>query len=211
MIDRQQCRSEEFANSLIHGLALLAALASVPYLLLARAWQSTPALTGCLVFVATMLLLYATSTLYHALPEGRVKRVFLRLDYGAIFLFIAGTFTPFALGAHAGEWGATMLPLVWLLAGAGVALKAFGYLSGPWISTGLYLALGWMVLIAALPLLAQLPAPGVQWLVAGGIAYSMGVVFFALDARVRYAHSVWHGFVAAGSGCHFVAVLAVAG
>lgn len=211
MADRQQCQGEEFANSLSHGLVLLAALVSAPYLLLSSTVPSGPAFTGIVVFSLTMVLLYLTSTLYHAVPQGRAKQVLLRLDYGAIYLFIAGSYTPFALGTPGSTRGWTLFALVWLVACAGVALKALGQLPQPRVSTGLYLVMGWLVLMAALPLLAQLPSAGVQWLVAGGLAYSVGVVFFALDSRIRYAHSVWHGFVAAGTGCHFLAVLGIAG
>lgn len=211
MDDREQSPGEEFANSLSHGLALLVALVAVPYLLLNATLSSGMAFTGIVVFATTMLLLYLVSTLYHALPPGRAKRVLLRLDYGAIFLFIAGSYTPFALGAPAAAHDGSLLALVWLVAGAGFVLKAGGYLSHPQVSTGLYLAMGWLVLVAALPMIAQLPRPGVQWLLAGGLAYSVGVIFFVLDARIRYAHSVWHGFVTAGTGCHFLAVLSLAG
>jgi hemolysin III len=157
-----------------------------------------------------MVLLYLTSTLYHALPAGRAKRIFLKLDHGAIYLFIAGSYTPFALGALAGSWGWTLFGLVWSLAAVGITLKTFGRLSQTWLSTGLYLVMGWLVLIAAVPLMQKVPLPGIELLVAGGLAYSAGVVFFVLDSRLRYAHAVWHGFVAAGTACHFFAVLGFA-
>jgi hemolysin III len=148
--------------------------------------------------------------LYHALPPGRAKRVFLQLDYCAIFLFIAGSYTPFALGALQGAWGWTLFGLVWALAAVGVVLKSTQRLSHPWASTGLYLAMGWLVLIAAVPLVERVPVQGLIWLVAGGLAYTVGVVFFVLDARVKYAHTVWHLFVVAGTGCHTFAVLGYA-
>ena len=154
-----------------------------------------------------MVLLYVASTIYHALPVGRAKRAFLKLDYGAIYLFIAGSYTPFALVALGGLWGWTVFALVWLLAATGVVLKTFDRLTHPWLSTGLYLALGWLVLIAALPVFKQMSLPSFSWLVAGGVAYTVGVIFFVLDSRVRYSHAVWHGFVAAGTGCHTFAVL----
>jgi hemolysin III len=137
--------------------------------------------------------------------------VFLKLDHGAIYIFIAGSYTPFALGALGGPWGWTLFGLVWSLAAVGIGLKAFDRLSHPWLSTGLYLAMGWLVVIAAGPLVERVPAAGLAWLAAGGIAYTAGVAFFMLDSRWRYAHTVWHGFVMAGSGCHFVAVLRYAG
>ena len=127
--------------------------------------------------------------------------------HGAVCLFIAGSYTVFASGHLGGPGAGAMLVVVWLVACAGVALKALGRLSSPWWSTGGYLAMGWLVLLAALPVVERAPAAGVQWLVAGGCAYTFGVVFFVLDARIRYAHAVWHGFVAAGTACHTWAVL----
>jgi hemolysin III len=154
-----------------------------------------------------MLLLYGVSALYHALPEGRAKRVFVRLDHGMIYLFIAGTYTPFTLGVLNGAWGWTLFGLVWGLAAIGVVLKAGNWLSNQWISTGLYLVMGWLVVIAAVPMFQRVPTAGLLWLAAGGLAYTLGVVFFALDNRVRYAHFIWHLFVLAGTVCHFFAVL----
>jgi hemolysin III len=211
MTARLQSLGEEIANSVSHGLALLAAIGAVPFLMAAARDLSTASRIGAIVFAVTMVLLYFTSTLYHALPNGRAKRVFLRLDYCAIFLFIAGSYTPFALGALYGAWGWTLLGLVWALAVVGVILKSTDKLSHPWASTGLYLGMGWLVLIAAVPLVERVPTQGLLWLVAGGLAYTLGVVFFVLDSRIRYAHAIWHGFVVAGTGCHFVAVMGYAG
>jgi hemolysin III len=210
MNERTQSLGEEIANSVSHGVALLAAIVAVPFLIAAARHLGIANVVGASVFAATMVLLYLTSTLYHALPAGRAKRVFMKLDHGAIYVFIAGSYTPFALGALGGPWGWTLFGLVWTLALLGVTLKAFDRLSHPWLSTGLYLIMGWLVLIAAVPLVERVPLPGVALLVAGGLAYTAGVVFFALDSRLRYAHAVWHGFVVAGTACHFFAVLGYA-
>jgi hemolysin III len=210
MAERPQSWSEEIANSVSHGVALLAAVGAVPFLILSTRHLSVANFIGSVVFAATMVLLYLTSTLYHALPAGRAKQVLLKLDYGAIYLFIAGSYTPFALGDVGGAWSWTLFGLVWSLAVIGVTLKAFDRLSHPWLSTGLYLVMGWLVLIAAVPLVERVPTPSVMWLLTGGLAYTAGVVFFILDSRMRYAHAVWHGFVAAGTGCHFFAVLGYA-
>jgi len=210
MTKRLQSLGEEIANSVSHGIALLAAIVSVPFLITSARKLSTASFIGTLVFAMTMVLLYLTSTVYHALPVGRAKSVFLKLDYGAIYLFIAGSYTPFALGALGGGWGWTLFGLVWSLALIGITLKAFDRLSHPWLSTGLYLAMGWLVVIAAVPLIERVPLPGILWLVAGGLAYTVGVVFFVLDSRFRYSHAVWHGFVAAGTGCHLFAVMGYA-
>lgn len=207
MTERPQSLGEEIANSVSHGVALLAAITGVPFLIASARHFGVANVVGASVFAGTMVLLYLTSTLYHAFPEGKLKRLFQKLDHGAIYCFIAGSYTPFALGALAGSWGWTLFGLVWSMAAAGVALKAFNRLSHPWLSTGLYLAMGWLALIAAVPLVEHVSLPGVILLVAGGIAYTTGVAFFMLDSRVRYAHAVWHGFVALGTGCHFFAVM----
>lgn len=210
MSERPQTLGEEIANSVSHGLTLVAALVATPILLVAVSPQSAANIVGAAVFAATMVLLYFTSTLYHALPQGRAKRVFMKLDHGAIYLFIAGSYTPFALGVMGGAWGWTLFGLVWAMAVMGIALKAFDRLSHPWLSTGLYLVMGWLVLIAAVPMVERVPSAGLTLLVAGGVAYTAGVVFFMLDSRVRYAHAIWHLFVAAGTALHYFAVLGYA-
>ena len=207
---RTQSLGEEVANSVSHGAALLASIAAVPVLIVAASHAGAASIVGAGVFGATMVLLYLASTLYHALPAGRAKRVFMKLDHGAIFLFIAGSYTPFTLGALGGPWGWTLFGLVWAIAAVGIALKGVDRLSRPWLSTGLYLVMGWLVVIAAVPLIEHVPLPGLAWLAAGGLAYTAGVVFFALDSRLRYAHAAWHGFVVAGTSCHFFAVLGYA-
>ena len=210
MTQRLQTLGEEIANSVSHAVALLAAIVAVPFLFAPARNLSAAGFVGTLIFAATMVLLYFASTIYHALPHGRAKRAFLKLDYGAIYLFIAGSYTPFALGTLGGLWGWSLFVLVWLLAAIGVFLKAFDRLAHPWLSTGLYLAMGWLVFFAAVPLFSHMPLPSMSWLIAGGLAYTVGVVFFVLDSRYRYSHAVWHGFVAAGTGCHTFAVLNLA-
>ena len=202
MTIRSQSLQEELANSVSHGAALLAAIAAVPFLMLAA---SRP--IGALIFAVTMVFLYFTSTLYHALPQGRAKTIFLKLDHGAIYFFIAGSYTPFALGAIDGSRDWLMLGLVWAMALTGATLKVVDLLEKPWLSTGLYLAMGWLVLMAAVPIVERVSLPVFNLLVAGGLAYTVGVIFFVLDAKLRYAHTVWHGFVAAGTGCHYFAVM----
>ena len=208
MEERPQSLGEEIANSVSHGVGFAAALAALPIVVAAAARQgSTVNIVGASVFAATMVLLYLTSTLYHALPRNRFKALFQKLDHGAIYLLIAGTYTPFTLGVLRGAWGWTLFGLVWGLAVIGVVLKAFDRLSHPIISTGLYLVMGWLVLIAIGPLSSHLPEAGLLWLLAGGLAYTAGVVFFAADGKLRYSHFVWHLFVIAGTTCHFFAVL----
>ncbi len=207
MTERPQSLGEEIVNSVSHGLALIAVIAAVPFLIIASGRLPTPNVVGAAVFAAALVLLYFTSTLYHALPAGRAKRVFLKLDHGAIYIFIAASYTPFTLGALSGPWGWTLFALVWSLAAVGIALKALDRLANAWVSTGFYLAMGWLVVLAAVPLVRHVPGPGIALLVAGGLAYTVGVVFFMLDSRIRYGHAVWHGFVMTGTTCHFFAVL----
>jgi len=205
--EREQSRGEEIANSVSHGIGLVAALVATPFLVLQAVRRGdTGFIVGASVFAATMVLLYLASTLYHALPIGKAKRVFRVIEHSAIFLLIAGTYTPFTLGVLRGAWGWTLLGLVWGLAMAGVALKTLNRMSHPIISTSLYLLMGWLILIAVNPLYARVPASGLLWLVAGGVAYTAGVAFFAADSRLRYSHFIWHLFVMAGTACHYFAV-----
>ena len=204
---RTQSRGEEIANSVSHGVGLLAALAATPVLVLSAVRHGGAArIAGASVFAAAMVLLYLTSTLYHALPRNRAKRVFQVLDHAAIFLMIAGTYTPISLGVLRGTWGWTLFGLVWSLAIAGVALTAGGGVRYPKLTTSLYLAMGWLILIAVKPLWLRMPSEGLFWLSAGGIAYTVGVVFYAAK-RVRYSHFIWHLFVITGTSCHYIAVL----
>ena len=205
---RTQSRGEEIANSLSHGFGLVAAVVATPFLI-QQALRHGDAgfIVGASIFAATMVLLYLASTLYHALPAGRAKRVFRVIEHSAIFLLIAGTYTPFTLGVLRGAWGWTLLGLVWSLAVAGVMLKALNRMAHPILSTSLYLLMGWLIVIAAQPLSARVPVSGLLWLIAGGLAYTLGVIFFALDSRLRYGHFIWHLFVMAGTTCHYFAVL----
>ena len=205
--DPPQSLGEEIANSVSHGLGLLAALGAVPFLVIAAVRRgSASGIVGASIFAATLVLLYLASTMYHALPRPRAKRVFRIVDHGAVFLLIAGTYTPFTLGVLRGGWGWTLFGLVWSLAVLGIVLTAAGGIRYPRLSTGVYLGMGWLVLIAIRPLWLRVPLAGLLWLLAGGIAYTIGVPFLAAK-RLRYSHFVWHLLVLAGSSCHFVAVL----
>lgn len=208
MQQRVQSIGEETANSVSHGIGLVTAVVATPFLIVNTVQRgSTINVVAVSVFAATMVLLYVISTLYHALPHGRAKQLFLKLDHGAIYLLIAGTYTPFALGVLNGAWGWTLFGLIWGLAMVGLVLKACDQLSHPILSTALYLVMGWLVLIAAAPLIARVPTVGLLWLVGGGLTYTAGVAFFATDHHLRYGHCIWHLFVLAGTTCHFFAVL----
>ena len=205
---RAQSLGEEIANSISHGVGLLAAIVAVPFLIIAAIRRGDAALiAGASTFAVTMVLLYLSSTLYHALPHNRAKRVFQIFDHGAIYLLIAGTYTPFTLGVLRGAWGWTLFGLVWSMAVAGIVLRALGGVRCQRLSICLYLAMGWSAVAAIKPLWLHLTLWGWVWILAGGIAYTAGVAFFAVDKRVRYCHFVWHLFVIAGSTCHFIAVL----
>ena len=208
--ERRQTLGEEIANSVSHGVGLLAAMAATPVLIVAAVNGGRAALVvGCSLFAASILVMYLSSTLYHALPEGRAKRVFRVLDHGAIYFLIAGTYSPFTLDALGGGWGWSLFGVIWGLAVVGIVAKSTGRAWHPRLSTALYLAMGWLALIAAKPLWTHLPREGLVWLALGGLAYSAGVAFYA-SPRLRYAHFVWHLFVVAGTTCHVFAVLACA-
>ncbi len=204
-----QSSGEELANSISHGLGLIAVLIGAPILMIA-AWRAGDRyfFIGAMVFTGAMLLVYLGSTLYHAWPPGSVKSVFQVIDHSAIFLLIAGTYTPFTLGPLRGIWGWTILALIWALAIFGIILKGVhGAEQRKKLSMTLYLGMGWLILVAFRPLILHVPISSLAWLVAGGIAYTGGVFFF-LSKRVQYAHFVWHLFVLLGTACHFLAVFA---
>ena len=209
--ERAQSRGEEIANSVSHGAGFLAAIAVSPVLVLSAVQRGGAAgIVGASVFAFTMMLLYITSALYHILPRNKAKGVFHILDHGAIYLLIAGTYTPFTLGVLRGAWGWTLFGLVWGIAVVGVVLKSIGGVRYKRLSTLLYLAMGWLIIIAAKPLWLNMSSQGLFWLAAGGGAYTAGVGFYAAK-RIRYAHFIWHLFVIAGTVCHFIAVLRYSG
>jgi hemolysin III len=204
--DRHQSPGEEIANGISHGVGVIAALAGAPVLIWA-AVRKEDALTvvAVSIFAASMVLLYLSSMIYHFLPTGRAKRVFLVLDHIAIFLLIAGTYTPFALEVLRGTLGWTLFGLVWGIALFGTITKLVPKLRHAGLSLVLYLGMGWMILPMIRPLYEHLPLHGMLWLIAGGLAYTLGVIFYV--ARARYAHFVWHLFTLAGTTCHFFAIL----
>ena len=196
----------ELANCISHGIGLLLAIAMLPVLLLSATKGGIHFSIGAAVFGATVVLLYLSSTLYHWLTHERAKHIFRLCDHSSIFLLIAGTYTPFALGVLRGPWGWTLLTIVWVLAVLGVATKvAFG-VRYPWMSMTLYLLMGWLAVAAVKPILLNIPVPGILLILAGGIAYTGGLAFFA-SRRLRYGHFIWHLFVITGTTCHYFAVL----
>lgn len=206
--DRIQSIGEEIANSISHGLGALFASAAAPILIFSSLQTgSITSIVSASVFAASMIVLYLTSTLYHALPHSRAKYFFQVLDHVAIFLLIAGTYTPFTLGVLEGTWGWMLFGFVWSLALIGIVMKfTFGARASR-ASTIIYLLMGWSVILFIEPLLENLSAQGFLWLLAGGIFYTLGVFFYVKDGKWRYAHFIWHLFVIAGTACHFFAVL----
>ena len=200
-------RGEEMANSLTHGAGLALSIAGLSVLVtLAALRADAGTVVGCAVFGTSLVVLYAASTLYHALRARRWKRVLRVFDHAAIFLLIAGTYTPFMLANLRGPWGWSLFGVVWALAAAGVVLKAFFTGRFDILSTLLYLFMGWLALLAIRPLMGALPHDSLVLLFAGGAAYTAGTLFYAWS-RLPYHHAVWHLFVLAGSACHFFAVL----
>ncbi len=198
---------EEIAHSAIHGVGILFSIAGlVALLVVARRTGEPGHVVACSIYGLTLFLLYLASTLYHGIPHPRAKRVLRVLDHSAIYLLIAGTYTPVTLISLRGGWGWTLFGLVWGMAIAGIALKiaAIGRLR--WLSMVLYLGMGWLVLIALKPLLLAVASGGVKLLFLGGVCYTVGTVFFGWR-RLPYHHAVWHVFVLAGSVLHFFAIL----
>jgi hemolysin III len=205
--NRGQSLGEEVANSISHGLGLVAAIVGTPFLILSAIdYADVSFVVGVSIFSGTMILLYLASTLYHAMPRGKAKYIFRVIDHSAVYLLIAGTYTPFMLGVLEGAWGWSLLAAVWTLALIGVGLKAFGKASHPAISTTLYVVLGWLILIVIKPLISLMEPNGLLLLVLGGVLYTLGVVFFVIDSRMRYGHLVWHLFVVGGTVCHYFSI-----
>ena len=206
MFERDQTRGEEIANSVSHGLGLAAVLVASP-LLIAHAERvgTVEFVVGVSVFVGSAAFLYLASCLYHALTRGPAKEVFRIIEHSAIFVLIAGTYTPFMLGALHGPWGWTLVSLIWVLAVLGVLLKTLSRKTHPLLSLTLYLGMGWLLVVAIRPLMQHVPRPGLALILAGGIAYTVGTAFFAAE-RLRYGHFVCHLFVLAGTTCHCLAV-----
>lgn len=197
--------SEEIASAITHGLAAIGSVAAGAVLVTLAARTGDPwTIVGVSVFVGTLVLLYTASTLYHAIPFERAKLRLKTADHCAIFALIAGTYTPFLLGGLRGPWGWWLFGVVWSLAVVGIVFKLFFTGRFKKASTLVYIAMGWLIVVATGPMREQLPASTLAWLIAGGLAYTAGTVFYLSNRR--YAHAIWHGFVMAGSTCHLAAV-----
>ncbi len=202
---------EETLHTALHGLGILASLAAIPWLVSVGIEGADPwRLAGAVVFALSALLLFTTSSVYHAVREPQLKQRMRRLDHSAIYLLIAGTYTPFTLGALRGTWGWSLFTIIWVLAVLGVVAKNTVGFRYPRLSTLMYVGMGWAAIVAIKPLAAALTDWELGWLLAGGLFYTLGVPFYVWKTR-RYTHAVWHLFVLAGVACHFVAVLSVTG
>ena len=207
--DRPQTLGEEIANAVSHGLGAACAVAAAPILIVAATRQGDAAfIAGAAIFAATMVLLYLASTIYHALPLNRAKRLFNVLDHSAIYLLIAGSYTPFSLVTLRGPWGWSLFGVSWGLALFGIVQELTLGRRTRVLSMLLYVAMGWLVLVAAQPLVAALPLGGLIWLGLGGVCYSVGIYWFIHDEKIRHGHGIWHLFVLAGSVCQFISVAA---
>ena len=195
-------------NALTHLFGAVLALAGAVVLIATVALGGDPwKLAGIAIYCATLILLYSVSTLYHGL-RGRAKEIMQKLDHHGIYLLIAGSYTPFCLVSLRGPWGWSLLGVVWTLALLGILQELQPRSEARILSLVIYAVMGWVALVAVVPLLHALGPAGFAWLAAGGLFYTIGIVFYALDTRLAHAHGVWHLFVLAGSACHYVAILA---
>jgi hemolysin III len=196
---------EELASWLTHGLGVLFSVAGWVWMSLLAQGDFLRTASAS-VFGASLVLLYTSSTLYHLVCNSRAKALFQILDHACIYLLTAGTYTPLSLVALRGAWGWSLFGIVWFLALAGVLVKTcFAGKKDHWLSTALYLVMGWLVIIAIGPLVRAMPPAGLAWLIAGGLSYTFGVVFFSWR-RLPFNHAIWHLFVLGGSMCHVIAV-----
>ncbi|MGB8259913.1 MAG: hemolysin III family protein [Terracidiphilus sp.] len=194
------------ANAITHGVGAIAAIAGAAYLIAVSTRGSAWCVTSCSIFAATLILVYICSTLYHSLVRTPARHVFQILDHASIYLLIAGTYTPFTLVTLHGPVGWWIFGVEWGLAAAGIVFKSFAIGRFEVASALVYLFQGWFVVVAVRPLFHAMDWHGIAWLAGGGLAYTLGIVFFAMD-RLRYFHAVWHVFVLAGSVFHYVAIL----
>jgi hemolysin III len=198
---------EELFNSITHGAGvLLSIVALVLLIVFSSIYGNASHVVSCAIFGVTLILLYSASTLYHSAQKPQIKSVFKILDHSCIYLLIAGTYTPFLLVTLRGVLGWTMFAVIWFLALAGVLFKVFFVNRFKIISTIAYVLMGWIIIFAIKPLIDSLQSGGIVWLVAGGLAYTLGVIFYAWE-KLPFNHAIWHLFVLAGSICHFFAVI----
>ncbi len=199
--------SEEILNSVTHGAGLLVSIAGLVFLIvLSSIYGQASHIVSCTVFGISLVLLYAASTLYHSFQTPTVKKFFQIMDHSCIYVLIAGTYTPFMIIIVRGALGWSLFAVVWFLTILGIIFKAFFVNRFNIISTIAYILMGWLIIFAIKPLLQTLPEGGIVWLVSGGLAYTLGTIFYAWK-KLPFNHAIWHLFVLTGSVCHFMAVL----
>jgi len=198
---------EEMANSITHGAGIMISLVCLTLLVVFSSIYGTPRhVVSCSIFGSSMVLLYSASTIYHSARTPRLRYIFKIIDHACIYLLIAGSYTPFTLITLRGRWGWTLFGVVWGLAVIGIVFKIFFVHRFKIVATLAYILMGWLVIVAIKPLVQNLPPGGLVWLVSGGLAYTLGALFY-LWKNLPYSHAVWHLFVLAGSICHFIAVM----
>lgn len=205
--NKKQSKKEELANTISHAIGLGTAVIAAPFLIYYSSNHGDVwAVAGTTVFIVTAMALYFSSSVYHGVKEGKWKDIFQIADHVAIFLLIAGTYTPFTLGVLNGTFGWMMFGLIWIIAITGIVLKVITGVKNIKIWVAFYLMMGWLIIIAVKPLLDAMNVAGLLWIAAGGAAYTLGVIFFAMPQR-NYSHFIWHLFVMAGTAFHFIAVM----
>jgi hemolysin III len=208
---RKQTLGEEIANSVSHGIGALLGIAATVILAIMAAQKSDPwGVVGFSVYGASLIFLFLNSTIYHAIAHPKAKHILRILDHVAIYVLIAGTYTPICITAMRGPWGFTLFGLIWGFAIAGIVLQSVRFGKHPILSTAVYVAMGWLIIIAIKPMHEMVPYAGQFWLITGGIFYTAGVAFFAFSSRVKYFHFIWHLFVLGGAVCHFFTMLTIA-
>src|SRR5712691_7967077 len=206
-VSTRRLSAEELANSLTHGVGLALSIAGFVVLVVLAAMRGSAwRIVSCAVYGSTLICLYTASTVYHGIRSRRLKRILRVCDHSAIYLLIDGTYTPFLLVNLRGSWGWSLFAVIWELAMAGILFKVWFVEHFSAFSTAMYLLMGWLALVAVKPMLHSVPDSGLLWLLAGGVIYTVGVVFYA-SKKVPYNHAIWHGFVTARSTCHYFAVL----
>ena len=213
--EKLKVTGEELVNVATHGAGLVGSLALLPVIVLV-AWRHGDPLVviGATIFALTLVLAYAASTVYHATPHARRRddwptrrEHWRRMDQAAVYLLIAGTYTPFALGVLRGRLGYMLLATIWAAALIGIVIKVRMKVEAPTIETITYLAMGWLVVVAVKPLVERIGWMGMAWIIAGGIAYTVGTIFLVNQRRIRFGHCAWHIAVLGGSACHAIAVI----
>jgi len=205
----KQSLKEEVANAITHGIGVGLAIAALVILVVFAARISdTWKVVSFSIYGATMIILFLSSTLYHSFPQPYLKRFFRIMDHSSIFLLIAGTYTPVTIGSMRGGWGWALFGVIWGLTIVGIILKIFAMSKLKWLSIVVYLMMGWIILIAIKPLVAVVTTKFLIWILAGGLAYSLGIIFY-VARKLPFHHAVWHMFVLAGSICHFFAMLSL--